>query len=76
MPLTAILRNLGKMTANSVLEPGSPEVTVVCERLRNEKLLKKVKNSLCITLAFSYQQGFYPAFLSLIGPPRWLETSS
>ncbi|XP_054836000.1 RNA-binding protein RO60 [Eublepharis macularius] len=43
MPLTAILRNLGKMTANSVLEPGSPEVTTVCEKLRNEKLLKKAR---------------------------------
>ncbi|XP_060630517.2 RNA-binding protein RO60 [Anolis sagrei] len=43
MPLTAMLRNLGKMTANSVLEPGSPEVTIVCERLRNEKLLKKAR---------------------------------
>ncbi|XP_042319447.1 60 kDa SS-A/Ro ribonucleoprotein [Sceloporus undulatus] len=43
MPLTATLRNLGKMTANSVLEPGSPEVTIVCERLRNEKLLKKAR---------------------------------
>uniref|UniRef100_A0A674IQI3 RNA-binding protein RO60 n=1 Tax=Terrapene triunguis TaxID=2587831 RepID=A0A674IQI3_9SAUR len=41
MPLTAMLRNLGKMTANSVLEPASPEVAIVCERLRNEKLLKK-----------------------------------
>ncbi|XP_077188797.1 RNA-binding protein RO60 isoform X2 [Paroedura picta] len=43
MPLTALLRNLGKMTANSVLESGSPEVAVVCERLRNEKLLKKAR---------------------------------
>ncbi|XP_062991063.1 RNA-binding protein RO60 [Elgaria multicarinata webbii] len=43
MPLTAMLRNLGKMTANSVLEPGSPEVTIVCERLKNEKLLKKAR---------------------------------
>ncbi|XP_033007288.1 60 kDa SS-A/Ro ribonucleoprotein [Lacerta agilis] len=43
MPLTAVLRNLGKMTANSVLEPGSPEVATVCERLRNEKLLKKAR---------------------------------
>ncbi|KAJ7332368.1 hypothetical protein JRQ81_014548 [Phrynocephalus forsythii] len=43
MPITAMLRNLGKMTANSVLEPGSPEVAIVCERLRNEKLLKKAR---------------------------------
>lgn len=42
MPLTALLRNLGKMTANSVLEPGNSEVSLVCEKLCNEKLLKKV----------------------------------
>ncbi|XP_073904865.1 RNA-binding protein RO60 isoform X2 [Castor canadensis] len=41
MPLTALLRNLGKMTANSVLEPGNSEVSLVCEKLCNEKLLKK-----------------------------------
>nr|XP_034977756.1 60 kDa SS-A/Ro ribonucleoprotein isoform X1 [Zootoca vivipara]XP_034977757.1 60 kDa SS-A/Ro ribonucleoprotein isoform X1 [Zootoca vivipara]XP_034977758.1 60 kDa SS-A/Ro ribonucleoprotein isoform X1 [Zootoca vivipara]XP_034977759.1 60 kDa SS-A/Ro ribonucleoprotein isoform X1 [Zootoca vivipara] len=43
MLLTTMLRNLGKMTANSVLEPGSPEVAAVCERLTNEKLLKKAR---------------------------------
>ncbi|XP_007667191.1 60 kDa SS-A/Ro ribonucleoprotein isoform X1 [Ornithorhynchus anatinus] len=43
MPLTALLRNLGKMTANSVLEPGNSEVSLVCERLCNEKLLKKAR---------------------------------
>jgi len=43
MPISVLLRNLGKMTANSVLEPRSSEVAIVCERLRNEKLLKKVK---------------------------------
>lgn len=30
------------MTANSVLEPGNSEVSLVCEKLCNEKLLKKV----------------------------------
>uniref|UniRef100_A0A4W2F5B2 RNA-binding protein RO60 n=2 Tax=Bos TaxID=9903 RepID=A0A4W2F5B2_BOBOX len=43
MPLTALLRNLGKMTANSVLEPGNSEVSLVCEKLCNEKLLKKAR---------------------------------
>ncbi|XP_004706709.1 60 kDa SS-A/Ro ribonucleoprotein [Echinops telfairi] len=43
MPLTALLRNLGKMTANSVLEPGSSEVSLVCEKLCNDKLLKKAR---------------------------------
>ncbi|KAI5934745.1 60 kDa SS-A/Ro ribonucleoprotein [Manis javanica] len=41
MPLTALLRNLGKMTAFSVLEPGNSEVSVVCEKLCNKKLFKK-----------------------------------
>ncbi|XP_029474393.1 60 kDa SS-A/Ro ribonucleoprotein [Rhinatrema bivittatum] len=43
MPLTALLRNLGKMTADLVLAPSSPEVALVCERLCNEKLLKKAR---------------------------------
>ncbi|OCT85415.1 60 kDa SS-A/Ro ribonucleoprotein isoform X1 [Xenopus laevis] len=43
MPLTALLRNLGKMTADSVLAPASSEVSSVCERLTNEKLLKKAR---------------------------------
>uniref|UniRef100_A0A8C5QHQ4 Ro60, Y RNA binding protein n=1 Tax=Leptobrachium leishanense TaxID=445787 RepID=A0A8C5QHQ4_9ANUR len=43
MPITAMLRNLGKMTANSVLIPGSPEVYMVCEMMNNEKLLKKAR---------------------------------
>ncbi|NWX99183.1 RO60 protein, partial [Nothoprocta ornata] len=41
MSVSVVLRNLGKMTANSVLEPGGSEVAIVCERLGNEKLLKK-----------------------------------
>ncbi|NWW92808.1 RO60 protein, partial [Rhynochetos jubatus] len=41
MPISVLLRNLGKLTANSVLEPRGSEVAIVCERLRNEKLLKK-----------------------------------
>ncbi|KAL1774857.1 60 kDa SS-A/Ro ribonucleoprotein [Sigmodon hispidus] len=43
MPITALLRNLGKMTANSVLAPGNSEVSLVCEKLCNEKLLKKAR---------------------------------
>nr|XP_005487121.1 60 kDa SS-A/Ro ribonucleoprotein isoform X1 [Zonotrichia albicollis] len=41
MPISVLLRNLGKLTANSVLEPRGSEVAIVCEKLRNEKLLKK-----------------------------------
>ncbi|NXS68441.1 RO60 protein, partial [Pandion haliaetus] len=43
MSISVLLRNLGKLTANSVLEPRGSEVAIVCERLRNEKLLKKVR---------------------------------
>ncbi|NWW36347.1 RO60 protein, partial [Panurus biarmicus] len=41
MPISVLLRNLGKLSANSVLEPRGSEVAIVCEKLRNEKLLKK-----------------------------------
>ncbi|XP_015491183.1 60 kDa SS-A/Ro ribonucleoprotein isoform X2 [Parus major] len=41
MPISVLLRNLGKLAANSVLEPRGSEVAIVCEKLRNEKLLKK-----------------------------------
>ncbi|NWU80630.1 RO60 protein, partial [Onychorhynchus coronatus] len=43
MSISVLLRNLGKLTANSVLEPRGSEVAIVCEKLRNEKLLKKGK---------------------------------
>ncbi|NXF75020.1 RO60 protein, partial [Sclerurus mexicanus] len=41
MSISVLLRNLAKLTANSVLEPRGSEVAIVCEKLRNEKLLKK-----------------------------------
>ncbi|NXO00746.1 RO60 protein, partial [Rhinopomastus cyanomelas] len=41
MSIPVLLRNLGKLTANSVLEPQGSELAAVCERLTNEKLLKK-----------------------------------
>ncbi|XP_066548719.1 RNA-binding protein RO60 isoform X2 [Amia ocellicauda] len=43
MPLTAILHNLGKMTADMVLEPANSEVAMVCERLQDESVLKKAQ---------------------------------
>ncbi|XP_069497174.1 RNA-binding protein RO60 [Ambystoma mexicanum] len=43
MPMAAMLRNLGKMTADSILVPSSPEVLLVCERLCDERLLKKAR---------------------------------
>ncbi|MGH0166226.1 UNVERIFIED_CONTAM: hypothetical protein FKN15_071053 [Acipenser sinensis] len=41
MPLTAMMRNLGKMTADMVLTTG--EVAMVCEKLQNENILKKAR---------------------------------
>ncbi|KAI1882900.1 hypothetical protein AGOR_G00239660 [Albula goreensis] len=43
MPLTEMLRNLGKMTADKVLQPGSPDIAAICERLQNDSVLKKAK---------------------------------
>lgn len=42
MPLAALLRHLGKMTADKVFSPGSAEVAAVCERIQDETALKKV----------------------------------
>lgn len=43
MPLPAVLRIVGKMTANKVLEPGSSETQTLCDRIQNETVLKKAK---------------------------------
>lgn len=43
MPLHSLLRILGKMTSNKILEPGSSETQTVCERIQSETLLKKAK---------------------------------
>ena len=42
MPLQSLLRILGKMTANKILEPGSSETQAVCDRIQSETALKKV----------------------------------
>ncbi|XP_059840701.1 60 kDa SS-A/Ro ribonucleoprotein isoform X2 [Hypanus sabinus] len=43
MPIIVILKNLGKMTTDSILKPGSEEVTMLCERLNDETVLKKAR---------------------------------
>ncbi|KAM4604896.1 RNA-binding protein RO60 [Polymixia lowei] len=43
MPLASMLRILGKMTADKVLEPGSSDMAAVCDRIHNEMELKKAK---------------------------------
>jgi 60 kDa SS-A/Ro ribonucleoprotein len=43
MPMTAMIRNLNKMTAIGLLEENNEQVQSVCEKLRNEDLLKKAR---------------------------------
>lgn len=44
MPLTALIRNLGRMTANGVLRSNTQDlVQVVCDNLLNETLLKRAR---------------------------------
>ena len=43
MPITAMIRNLNKMTAIGLLEGNNEQVQSVCEKLRNEDLLKKAR---------------------------------
>lgn len=42
MPLQSVLRILGKMTSNKILEPGGPETQAVCDRIQSETALNKV----------------------------------
>uniref|UniRef100_A0A4W3K3K2 RNA-binding protein RO60 n=1 Tax=Callorhinchus milii TaxID=7868 RepID=A0A4W3K3K2_CALMI len=42
MPVMAMLRNLGKMTTDSILALGSEEVAIASERLKNDSVLTKV----------------------------------
>ncbi|KAJ8357235.1 hypothetical protein SKAU_G00200290 [Synaphobranchus kaupii] len=43
MPVAEVLRNLGKLTADRVLQPGSSEVAALCERLQKDSVLKTAK---------------------------------
>uniref|UniRef100_A0A8C9WLE1 RNA-binding protein RO60 n=1 Tax=Scleropages formosus TaxID=113540 RepID=A0A8C9WLE1_SCLFO len=43
MPVSLLLRNLGKMTSDKVLQPGTSDSVLVCETLQNESALKKAK---------------------------------
>ena len=59
MPMTAMIRNLGKMTNVGVLAPLSDGMSKVCEMLRNEKSLKDARvHPFSILLALKqYQAG-------------------
>ncbi|XP_048846006.1 60 kDa SS-A/Ro ribonucleoprotein [Brienomyrus brachyistius] len=43
MPIATLLRSLGKMTADNVLQQGSLDTALVCERLQSESALRKDK---------------------------------
>ncbi|XP_034038859.1 60 kDa SS-A/Ro ribonucleoprotein [Thalassophryne amazonica] len=43
MPLQSLLKILGKMTGDKILEPGSSEVADACARIQSETALKKAK---------------------------------
>ncbi|XP_046843921.1 60 kDa SS-A/Ro ribonucleoprotein-like [Xenia sp. Carnegie-2017] len=43
MPMTAMIRNLSKMTSIGLLAEGSPQVKDVCDKLRDEDLLRNAR---------------------------------
>ena len=43
MPMTAMIRNLGKMSSIGLLKPLSEQAKLVCQRLKDEQLLKKAR---------------------------------
>ena len=43
MPMTAMIRNLGKMSSIGLLAPRSDHVKNICARLRDETSLKKAR---------------------------------
>jgi 60 kDa SS-A/Ro ribonucleoprotein len=43
MPMTAMIRNLGKMSSIGLLKPLSPQAALVCNRLRDTSLLSKAR---------------------------------
>ena len=59
MPMTAMIRNLGKMTSIGLLTPGSEATNLVRERLQDEDRLKKARvHPFSILLAMkTYQAG-------------------
>lgn len=59
LPLTALIRNLGRMTANETLVPLSESLEIVREKLGNQEWLKKARvhpMSLLVALK-TYEQG-------------------
>lgn len=59
MPVSVLLKHLGKLAADKVLIPGSPDIAAVCERIQDETVLKKAKTQPFNILAASenYKRG-------------------
>lgn len=59
MPMTAMMRNLGRMTANGALKPLASEVDLVCERLTDKERVKRARlHPLNVLVALrTYTQG-------------------
>ena len=59
MPMTAMIRNLNKMTAIGLLEENNEHVKLVCEKLCSEDLLQKARiHPFNVLLALkTYQSG-------------------
>lgn len=59
MPMTAMLRNLGRMTANGALKPLAREVELVSERLTDKERIKRARlHPLNVLIALrTYTQG-------------------
>lgn len=43
MPMTAMIRNLGKMTSIELLGDGTDQASLVCKNLKDEELLRKAR---------------------------------
>jgi 60 kDa SS-A/Ro ribonucleoprotein len=59
LPMTALLRNLGRMTANGAIKPLSQEAGIITERLANQEAIKAARiHPLSVLVALKiYEQG-------------------
>lgn len=58
LPLTALLRNLGRMGANGLLEAGRPEVAAVAERLQDREAIRRARlHPLAVLMALKTYAG-------------------
>lgn len=71
MPLQSLLRFLGKMTSNKILEPGSAEIQAVCDRIQCETALKKVGAKFWLLHVLQLHVNFcqYLKYVTVLKPP-------